>query len=96
MERLQRAVSGSNPRHLAYAHGPGKSIETLSQPTSLLIRLEPPKLANFGIAKLVDSLRVSLTVSDYGSRLFSPPERIKPEFDARQDLNRADPKSIIR
>lgn len=71
---------------LAYAHG-RRILHRDIKPTNILVDpLGTPKLVDFGIAKLMDSLRVSLTVSDYGSRLFSPPERLKGHFDARGDL----------
>jgi len=45
-----------------------------------------PKLADFGLAKVVDSLRFGLTVRDFYSRPYSAPERVHGELDQRSDL----------
>lgn len=41
---------------------------------------------DFGLAKLLDSLRFGLTVREFHSRPYSPPERDGGELDARSDL----------
>ena len=44
------------------------------------------KLTDFGIAKLLDSVRLGMTVSDLHSRPYAAPERDSGELDARSDL----------
>jgi hypothetical protein len=44
------------------------------------------KLTDFGVAKLMDSMRFGLTVGDLRSRPYSAPERDVGETDARSDL----------
>lgn len=45
-----------------------------------------PKLADFGLAKLLDSMRLGLTVREFYSRPYSAPERTERELDQRSDL----------
>jgi serine/threonine protein kinase len=45
-----------------------------------------PKLADFGLAKLLDSLRVGLTVREFHSKPYAAPERFQGVVDARSDL----------
>jgi len=45
-----------------------------------------PKLADFGLAKLLDSMRIGLTVREFYSRPYSAPERHQGDLDERSDL----------
>lgn len=45
-----------------------------------------PKLADFGLAKLLDSLRLGMTVREFHSKPYAAPERFRGVVDARSDL----------
>ena len=45
-----------------------------------------PKLADFGLAKLLDSLRYGMTVREFYSRPYTAPEQRRGEPDVRSDL----------
>lgn len=45
-----------------------------------------PKLADFGLAKLLDSLRYGMTVREFFSRPYTAPEQRRGEPDVRSDL----------
>lgn len=44
------------------------------------------RLTDFGIAKLVDSLRLGMTVREFHSRPYAPPEHRSDQVDERSDL----------
>lgn len=73
-------------RGLAYAHNAHVYHRDIKPGNILLDEAGIPKLADFGISKMVGSLRLGLTVSDFGSQLFSAPERTVGRFDQRSDL----------
>ncbi len=45
-----------------------------------------PKLTDFGLAKLLDSVRFGVTVAQFQTRPYTPPEQGHAELDARSDL----------
>src|ERR1700680_1289970 len=73
-------------RALVFAHGRGVYHRDIKPSNILLDPLGAPKLADFGIAKLITSVRLGLTVSDFGSPLYAAPERALGQFDERSDL----------
>jgi serine/threonine protein kinase len=71
---------------LALAHTRG-IVHRDIKPNNILVTQDGlPKLADFGIAKIVDSLRIGVTVRDFNSGPYSPPERGKKPSHFREDL----------
>lgn len=73
-------------RGLSFAHSRNVLHRDI-KPSNILVKPDgTPTLADFGIAKLVDSLRIGVTVQDFGSRPYAPPERGNLPPSAREDL----------
>lgn len=71
---------------LGVAHG-RRILHRDIKPQNILV--DPagvPKLADFGLAKLLDSLRLGMTVREFHSKPYAAPERYRGELDARSDL----------
>jgi serine/threonine protein kinase/energy-coupling factor transporter ATP-binding protein EcfA2 len=71
---------------LAFAHS-RHVLHRDIKPSNILIGTEgPPRLADFGIAKIVDSLRVGQTVKEFRSVPYAPPEHGTEPATSRGDL----------
>ena len=71
---------------LAYAHS-HKIVHRDIKPSNILITIDRnPKLADFGIAKIMSSARRGLTVRDFKSVPYSAPSHSDEEADPRDDL----------
>ncbi len=58
---------------LAHAHRQNVAHRDV-KPDNVLVGDGPPRLADFGVAKLLDNLTVGLTMTEHVSRPFAPPE----------------------
>ncbi|MDQ3729932.1 MAG: serine/threonine protein kinase, partial [Actinomycetota bacterium] len=71
---------------LAFAHS-RRILHRDIKPQNVMMDADGrPKLADFGLAKLLDSMRVGVTVREFYSRPYSAPERTRGDLDGRSDL----------
>jgi AAA domain/Protein kinase domain len=71
---------------IVFAHG-RRILHRDIKPSNILMTADGmPKLADFGIAKLLTHLQLGVTLNTFRSELYSPPEQRFEVFDERGDL----------